>query len=133
MTKTNIENLKKCNDGRSLISNCKLSTKFGCSEFHIVYTIQRKTDIDYHKKQKTPDRSGNKLSQLQPRCGRMCRKCRGHVFYFTFSHSNKNANASTAFLKLSNTERNRSLREKKLIWLTILLEKSRYKKIGCFS
>ena len=62
------------------ISTRKLITKFGCSQSYIVQTIQRKIDIDYHKKQNIPDRSENQLSQLQPRCGRASRKFRDRNF-----------------------------------------------------
>lgn len=108
-----------------------MATKFGCSQSHIVQTIQRKTDIDYHKKQQIPDRSENQLSQLQPRCGRMCRKFRGRDFilddesYFTFSHSNKNANAGFWSSAVTNVPKDvkykkKSKFEKKiLVWLAI--------------
>lgn len=131
MTRANLNRLANMTDDRSGISTRQLARKFKCSQSYIVKTIQEKTAIKYHKKTKIPDRRPHQLSQLQTRCGRMCRKFHSHEFvlddesYFTLSHSDKNSNAGFWSSDVSSAPNNVKFKvqakfEKKvLVWMAI--------------
>jgi transposase len=70
-SKTNIKRLQKKLDHSHGISQRMLARMFGCHQSYVCRTIQRKTSIEFRKKENAPDRSSKQKLVVRPKCSRL--------------------------------------------------------------
>ncbi|KAL4482948.1 hypothetical protein ABPG74_018974 [Tetrahymena malaccensis] len=109
MTPQNIKKLTKMFNFHKKISQQQASRKFYFHSRLIYKTLQKYTDIKYHKKAKIPKHTKAQKIEVKRKCGIFFQKYKKSQWivddtsYFTLSHGNINGNNSftqTMFLKL---------------------------------